>query len=345
MKRLDTAYFSLLLGSIGIVCFLCSCSARKPPKDVYEAYTVPPPPDYNLSSSWAARPDMEDEADLTPPGVSPENQQGAKVDVFFIHPTSWLKDDGWNATLSDTALNRRTDTYVIKNQATIFNASCKVYAPRYRQMSLGGFYTDDLASEQKALDLAYEDVRAAFQYYLTHFNQGRPMIIAAHSQGTYHGIRLVKEFFDGQPLQVKLVAAYLAGWPWPENTLSSIPICESPDQTGCAMAWATYVKGAFPKNYDTFYQNSFSINPITWTRDTMEVSAEAHQGFLMGNFEEIRRKNLSSQIAGRILWVDNPFKVNPRRNLHIGDYNLFWVDIRKNVALRVESYLAEQEGR
>ncbi|MEL6133655.1 MAG: DUF3089 domain-containing protein [Bacteroidota bacterium] len=280
-----------------LIALFASCNAPNPPKKSYVNYPIPPPPDYTQDASWAALPDREDAADLVPPGVSPENQSEAQVDVFFIHPTSWIKNEGWNASLSDTSLNRRTDTYVIKNQATVFNASCRVYAPRYRQMCLGGFYTDDLASERAALELAYQDVRAAFEYYLKHFNKGRPLIIASHSQGTFHGVQLVKTYFDGKPLQSQLIAAYLVGWPWPADTLKHIPICESPDQTGCAMAWATYVKGAYPKTYDTFYKNSFSVNPISWTRDTSEVASSAHQGFLMGDFEEIRRQNLSSPIC------------------------------------------------
>ena len=64
---------------------------------------------------------------------------------------------------------------------------------------------------KKAGEIAYDDIRRAFIYYLNNFNNGRPIIIAGHSQGAYHCKTLLKEFFDGKELQNQLVAAYLPG--------------------------------------------------------------------------------------------------------------------------------------
>ena len=87
---------------------------------------------------------------------------------------------------------------------------------------LGDSLQHDTTSEKKALFLAYGDVKRAFKYYLENYNQGRPIIIASHSQGSFHSIKLIQEFFDGTPLQKQFVAGYLPGWPFTEATFSNI---------------------------------------------------------------------------------------------------------------------------
>ena len=45
----------------------------------------------------------------------------------------------------------------------------------------------------QALDLAYQDIESAFDYYLTHYNQARPFIVVGHCQGTTHALRLSEQ--------------------------------------------------------------------------------------------------------------------------------------------------------
>ncbi|RMG59175.1 MAG: DUF3089 domain-containing protein [Bacteroidetes bacterium] len=320
------------------VVVLTACSDLKPPKRPFASYELPPPPDYRQPEAWSCLPDREDSGDLTPPGVSPENQAAASVDVFFIHPTTFEGGVAWNAHPLDRELNAKTDEWAIRHQATVYNVAARVYAPRYRQMALGGFFTEDSASKHAALRIAYEDVRTAFQYYLAHYNQGRPLIIAGHSQGSLHGIHLLREFFDGKPLQEQLVAAYLPGWPIPANTYAHIPVCDSATQTGCVASWCSWKEGVIPKDYDTYYRGAIVVNPVSWTTDTTISRQEAHLGFLGKNFKTIHRQALTTQIRDGYLWVSNPLPFSPLRNYHIGDYNLFWVDIRENVAARVAAF-------
>lgn len=317
---------------------LFACNRREPPKEPFEAYNIPPPPDYSEPYYWSCRPGKEDFADITPPGSSLEQQSTATVDVFFIHPTTFNGQLAWNANVQDVELNARTDEWSIKHQASVYNASCKVYAPRYRQMVFGGFFGEDTSSRIKALDLAYSDVKAAFEYYLKHDNQGRPIVIGAHSQGSVHGIRLMKEFFDGKPLADRLVAAYLPGWPFTTSTFDELPVCERPDQTGCVMGWATWKKGAIPESIETFYKNAVVVNPISWTTGTTYASPDLHKGFLNAKYKKIKAQHIDAQIYKGILWVSSPFAVSPIKDYHIGDYNLFWLDIRENVALRVANF-------
>ena len=81
--------------------------------------------------------------------------------------------------------------------------------PFYRQAHYRIFVEPYAAQGKQAGVIAYQDVKKAFIHFLENFNESRPIIIASHSQGSIHGKRLLKEFFDGKPLQKKLIAAYL----------------------------------------------------------------------------------------------------------------------------------------
>ena len=220
-----------------------ACQEVVPPSAPFAQQTPPPAPDYADPSAWASLPLKADPADFTPEGATPENQAEAAAAVFFIHPTTYRSETQWNADVRDSAVNQRTEKLPIRHQASIFNHSGQVYAPRYRQMTYPGFFTEDTASEYQALDLAYQDVKRAFEYFLAHYLEDRPLIIATHSQGTLHGLRLVREFIDGQPLQQRLVAAYLVGWPFPADTFAHLPVCQTPSQTGCVISWCSWQEG------------------------------------------------------------------------------------------------------
>ncbi|HSR37306.1 MAG TPA: DUF3089 domain-containing protein, partial [Phnomibacter sp.] len=140
-------------------------------------------PDYHELGMWAAHPWKKDPSDSTPrPYIT--NRKDTMVDVFFIHPTTYTKDDAvankpyttqyWNASVLDAALNSRTDESSILNQASPFNVY-RVFAPRYRQAHIHSFSLPDSIAGP-FFDTAYADVKNAFEYYLEHFNQGRPFI-------------------------------------------------------------------------------------------------------------------------------------------------------------------------
>ncbi len=301
------------------------------------------PPDYSLASHWSCLPEKADEADHAPDVASPDNQGEAMADVFFIHPTTFMEADSvWNASLADSALNLSTDERAIRHQASIFNRAGRVFAPRYRQMVYGGFVTTDEEAKRKALELAYSDVRAAFAYYLEHWNQGRPIIIAGHSQGALHGMLLLSEFFDGKPLQAQLVAAYLPGWPIAKDRYSQLKPCETPEETGCVASWCTFREGYEPPSLNSYYQNAIVVNPVNWTADGSPSDKAAHRGFLMGNYKTVKTQALVARQHEGILWVTSPVPLVRIKNFHVGDFNLFWLDVRENAELRVNAFVREK---
>jgi hypothetical protein len=329
-----------------------------------------PVPDYSNLYFWASSPFKHDPADIIPAFLKDENRN-SNVDVFFIHPTSYLgyanttqileqdnnwmkildelKTVSWNADLTDSAINKRTDVGSILNQASVFNGSCRIFAPRYRQANIKAFFVRDSPSAQKAFDLAYGDIRKAFEYYLSHDNNGRPVIIASHSQGSLHAIRLLREFFDGKPLQQKLVCAYIIGYQIPVGTFKHIPVGDTPEATGCYVGWRSYQKGEISGPVKLEEGNSVCVNPLTWKTSTEWAPESLNSGsMLLFNILAPHAVSAGIEPASKILWVSLPEdlgeKIKKLQNLHIYDYNLFWMNIRINIKQRTDAWLKKNNN-
>ncbi len=298
-------------------------------------------PDYSLTSSWSALPFQEDFADEIPRGETWVSDALKTVDVFFVYPTIYNKGKQWTADIEDEKLNKKIDKSAIRFQASPFNRDARVYAPRYRQAILHSFI-DDTGNGKQALDFAYQDVKNAFDYYLENYNDGRPIILASHSQGTYHARRLLDEYFDDPLKKQQLVCAYLVGFSVEEENLQHIPICEAKDDLHCYVTWASYRRGFQPKFkphiYD-FIMGEQSVNPVTWTLDTIPVQSE---GGILLNIQKKKRFKSEVQVKDNILWVKTKTPVvRYWNNLHVMDFNLFWHNIRENVSDRVGAYWDE----
>jgi len=302
-------------------------------------------PDYSNLNFWAASPYKWDTSDSIPSFLKNKKVE-KKADVFFIHPTSYFGEtdtSSWNAWLSSAEVNMETDYRSILFQASVFNGSCRVFAPRYRQANMEAFYKMGTPEATAAFDLAYNDVKTAFQYYLKNENKGRPIIIASHSQGTLHAIRLLQELFDGKPLQKQLVCAYIPGYQIKKEDFKDISASEKPEQTGCFAGWRSYVKGEMPKKVEPEKGNSICVNPLTWSTSTEWASPAIHKGIML-DFESIIPNTLTAGIESvtKVLWVDIPLQVlenlDYKKDLHIYDISLFWMNIRENIKLRVDNW-------
>ncbi len=316
------------------------------PKSDFQMAKIPQKPDYSKPEFWAALPTKKDVADRTPSPQFPEKQSEATADVFFIYPTIYSGtkkgQTEWNAPVDDVAFNADVDSSAILHQATAFNAAGKIYAPRYRQAHIWVYFTKDTANANKAFELAYTDIKAAFEYYLVNCNEGRPIILAAHSQGTNHAERLLKEFFDKKPLQKRLVAAYLVGMPIAPDAFQNIFPCRNATETGCFCSWNTYADNYYPKNYLKKLYRAVATNPITWTTGDKYANYSENKGGVLPDYTIA--PNLSDAKSHRgLLWIGKPNIKVPaslllKKNWHVADYNLFWVNIRENAVQRVEAW-------
>jgi hypothetical protein len=350
MPRL--ANFARLFPSPFMLRFLCSavlCSSlsflAKGQLPAFDAATHASPPDYSNAAHWSALPFREDVADVLPRNELWVSDSLKDVDVFYVHPTTYEKGDLWNASLDNERQNRLVDKWPVRLQASVFNADCRVYAPRYRQAIVQVFYQQD-ADGAKALDLAYGDVREAFKYFLEHYSKGRPFIIAGHSQGTYHTRKLLAEFIDTTALSKRMVAAYIIGLTVNKYMYNHLHMCESADETGCYISWMTYKEGSMPE-WD-YHLTTECVNPLSWKRDTVEVSRQSNIGTVVLNPRRVKKAATSARIhreQGKmeLLWVRTRapwFQL--MKNLHVADYGLFYMDIRANVKQRIAAYRAKQ---
>ncbi|MBC7722094.1 MAG: DUF3089 domain-containing protein [Pedobacter sp.] len=304
-------------------------------------------PDYSSLNYWAAHPYKHDPSDSIPKSLSTKIYVDSTVDIFFIHPTTYTskaKEFGNNAPVDNAVLNAKTDYSTILYQASVFNQAGRVFSPRYRQASLQGYFPitkTDSTEAIAAFELAYQDIKMAFEYYLKYNNNGRPIIIASHSQGTTHAKRLLKEFFDDKVLQNKLVVAYLIGIPIEVNLYTKIKPCNTPNQTGCVCSWRTFKEGYKPL-YIEKESPVIVTNPLTWDSLKPMAARNLNKGSILLNFNKLMPKVAAANISGNVLWTNKPhFFGNiflSGKNYHIADYNLYYLSIKDNVAKRVAAF-------
>jgi hypothetical protein len=337
---------------------------RMKPEVSFAESKPPATPDYGQPQSWAALPDREDLADVLPGSDVQDQQATAAVDVFFVHPTT-LFGKNWNQSLDDDRTNRLTDALVMRSQAAVFNSCCKVYAPRYRQATLYSFM-DQGGDGASALKLAYEDVERAFDYFIEHYNQGRPFILASHSQGSVHVRTLLETRITGTPLRERLVAAYPIGFSIDGELMAKavpdVPVCESAEQLGCVVTWNAVGPQAAMWSDPS---KNICVNPLTWRADgaaaeaSLNLGGVAYPGTFEGTIADVNGLPpdfatkpfleagvADAQCVGGMLLVQEirsgHYASRPmgRDNYHVYDYSLFHMNIRQNAEQKVAKYLA-----
>jgi len=313
-------------------------------KSLYQFTSKDKKPDYSDLNYWAAHPLKWDPSDSLPKPLRKEKID-TLVDVFFLHPTIYtmdLKDSSLNADIDDAYLNAKTDYSSILYQASVFNQHARIYAPRFREAHISAYFTNDTLGSINAFATAYEDIKASFEYYLKNYNNSRPIIIASHSQGSTHALKLLKEYFENKPLQMQLVAAYIVGMTIPQNSFSSLKMCEDSLQTGCICGWRTFRKGYKPPYIEVEKEFSLVTNPITWKTDSTYASKKLNTGSVLFKFNKIYKQTTDAQIYQGVIWVKRPkFPWSffySTKNYHVGDINLYYMNIRENVEQRINSY-------
>ena len=339
------------------------------PASLFKDQAPPPKPDYAAPGAWAALPDRKDDADVTPPNTRyPEAQKDAAADVFLIHPTGYVKLDSWNGPVDDPDAVKAV-SLVMKYLASAFNAATCVYAPRYRQATLYAFLDYETDSGIQALDLAYSDVERAFEHYVNSYNRGRPFILAGHSQGSNHGLRLLQEKIIGTPLQERLIAAYLVGMAIPDSIPGISPSGSSND-AGCVISWTSYTTNGNPQfltsDMAIWHGRQYrkcaglslvQVNPLSWKLHGGAVTASLNPGSLpyydpSGAPPALVRKVTGADASGPVLIIAKPGVPGfpgsgpnlPILNADFGDYHnydyvLFYESIRKNAVDRVRDFV------
>lgn len=328
-------------------------------------------PDYSADENWAALPSNPGETASKPEGVV-DVAMVPEADIFYVHPTTLLDKTKWNDfTLTDENAKSRVDNRVMKMQASVYNAAGRVFAPRYRQATFGSFF-DTEGNGLKAIGLAFTDVLAAFDNFIAERSDGRPFILAGHSQGSLHLLHLLKERISGTDLQNRMIAAYIVGWPVSmEADLGAMPdikACERKHETGCVISYQTFGLGGDPSGILAYMDISNGLggaprkgtqmlctNPQDWMIGSNETRS-AHLGAVLRSDEDDRPigkpiKHFTGTQCGTdgILYVtDLPgeawqdLKMHGE-NYHVYDYHMFYMNLRENAVLRAQRWFADKQ--
>jgi hypothetical protein len=311
---------------------------RNIPKQDFDMNLVGVPPNYSKIKYWVEHPEKRNHYAKMPKNYTDSLYSlNPTIDVFFVHPTLYLKGNRWNADIHNEKLNKKTGNSAIKYQASVFLGIANIYAPHYRQMHIQSYH--DLENGLHAYDIAYLDVKNAFLYYWKNYNKSKKFIIAGHSQGTNHSERLLKEvILENDTMKGLLLISYLPGMPIAQFH-EELPACNSPEEIECFLSWRTLAEGYFPSDWVS--SDSIScVNPISWETDTIVSEKESHLGILFQNHKIYYPKSIISYNYNGVVWI-KPIKIPFARfykmeNYHIADYNLFWLNIRNNLRYRLK---------
>ncbi len=299
--------------------------------------------DYSSVKNWAVLPENYPASLKDYPVKNPQDS----IDVFYVYPTLIVsdKDARWNVSIEDSIQRAKVLNTAVHFQASAWASSGSLYVPFYRQAHLRS-YSNLENGGKTALLLAYSDVKAAFEYYLKHYNQGRGIILAGHSQGSTHIAALLHDFFDGKPLQNQLVSAYIPGIGFDKNQFGTVLFMDHPSQIGGFVTWNTFKHKYDKKNYQ-WYKGKVVINPVTWDTTTI-APRKLHKGFLYSN-GKMYKNSFVTHIGNGVIWISTPhfqyrYLTFLMRNYHTGDVNLFWEDIKENSLLRVQNYKAKKKN-
>ena len=336
---------NLLLFCIILLVFTSCADKYKIYQRLYTFKTPDDIPHYNSLNYWAAHPWKWDPSDSIPAPLKNEILDSL-ADVFFIHPTTFTdKKDKHiaNAQIDDAYINAKTDYSSILFQASVFNVSCRVFAPRYRQAHIQNFFSKDSVKSKAAFAIAYADIKSAFEYYLLHYNHDRPIIIAGHSQGALMAEKLLHDYFENKPLEKQLVAAYIIGWPVPKTYFKNLPMCSDSSQTGCICSWRTLRKNYVPSYLKNENGNAWVTNPLSWTMNEDFVSRKMNKGSVLTKFNKVYKRTADAQIQNGLLYTRRPkfpwSFLFFTKNYHVGDINLYYINMRENVKTRIVSFI------
>jgi hypothetical protein len=323
--------------------------------------SAPNAPNYSQPAAWAAYPGHPSHVDDLPQGVSKGTEKG--VPVFFIHPTTYLAPVMGNAPYDARGeVEARVDDVVLRMQASVFNGCCTIFAPRYRQASLRAITTNTEAAYAVA-DLAYGDVARAFDEFLR-VNANGPFVLASHSQGSIHALRILQQRIIGTPLQHRLVVAYIIGVALPAQIAElGLPVCGRDDSVGCVLTWNSVRHGHDDRRRREdsviWWQGSYQpiagrrlvcVNPLDWRQDS-DAPATANKGAIYSAGRNQPVPPPLPQLTGAwceegLLGVEVP--LGERRHFsdvltmtgvyHDFDYGLFYMNIRENVSVRVAAW-------
>ena len=349
MKRLF--YLSISLLSFATI----ACSNDKDPGDKNENFSITIPEDlkevpginkfktsidYSNKTNWISRPENPDK----------------DVDVIYFYPTAYFSDDITECAISDIDDKGMVanGTNFVNNNCRVFSETCNVFAPLYRQSDVS--YASSLDSDTFNSFMNFtssQDPTAAIDYYFKNLNQGKPFMLAGHSQGSSTLMKLLENYFSQHPEYLeRMIAAYPIGFSVTGQFLASHPylkFAEGPNDTGVIISWNT--EGPGNKNADNFVveKGAISINPLNWKRDDTYAPVSENLGsFINGETIpgvadaqlDLERGVVvvTTEEAKKYVMAEQFISIFGPESYHGQDYGFFQENLKKNVADRINSF-------
>ena len=282
---------------------------------------------------------------------------GKDVDVVYFYPTTFSKvsDDAPDvADITDESM-RSGAQRELKNQASVFIEDCNIYAPFYRQVNAAYALT---LSDEEADDLlrysASQDPSAALDYYFENYNNGKPFILAGHSQGSQILTMILSDYMKEHPEHYKnMIAAYVIGYSVTDKYLAANPhlkFAEGADDTGVIISYNTEGPANKDQHNAVVTDGAISIDPINWKKDDTYASKEENLGSL--NIDGEIEKNLADAKIDLERGVvvcetaDSAVYAIPEaahalfgpESYHGQDYGFYYMNLRENAKVRIEAF-------
>lgn len=325
-----SVFLSLLL----VLCCACWVCAAGRATATEDCVSIPPCPDYSTAQSWASLPQTPDKP----------------VDVFYVYPTIYPEASPKNMDITRDDLRGRVQG-LLKAQAGVYSASANLFAPYYRQVSFTCLDPDVDMYQNRYFRVGADDVRRAFEYYLAHDNDGRPFILAGHSQGSVVLLGLLRDRMYDPQLREQMVAAYIIGYSVTGQDLKEYPwlkIAQGADDTGVIITYNTQAPGA--TGSPVLVPGAMVVNPLNWTTDATPADKSQNLGAVF--FNDMTGELLREEphyIGARVNPEVGALEVIPPEKMEIGhfpkgvyhkfDYAFFYRNLQKNVAERIAAYM------
>ncbi len=293
--------------------------------------------DYSLASNWAYW-EAETGADKA-------------ADVFFVCPTVYGGSDNLSLSDQDALASFLGATNMEKG---IYDDACRFFAPYYRQAGLG-VYAMPEDRREPYLDLAYQDVAAAFDYYLAHGGGERPILLAGFSQGAELCLRLMKDRFAQAELRDRLVACYAIGWRLTPEDLAACPYLKAAQgerDTGVIVTFNSEAPAVESSLAVPGGTKTLSINPLNWRTDSVPADRSSNLGACFPDYSGRIQREIPGLTGGYLDSRRGTLKVPdvspedypPGLDLfqpgeyHLYDYQFFYRNLEKNVQDRLAAY-------
>ena len=276
------------------------------------------------------------------------------ADVFYVYPTvsTISYEDNGNSWYADITLPEvREEANDNQRFNKMLYGEYNFYAPYYRQMIFEA-YQQPASMLVQLVETPAQDINDAFQYYMTHYNHGRPFFLMGHSQGSQVLIELLKKGMTAEQRQ-QMVAAYCIGYHVTAEELAEYPEALKP-------ATDSLMQGLviFNSVTDTAAISMVSrgdvvgINPTTWTMSTDTIPAEFHLG--MAKYNDARdsilivpcptrtylykHTTVCPDLDPEMVFIPAYEQMFPKGNLHFADSWLFGGNVVENMRCRLKHY-------